>query len=218
MRRLRTTRRPGKKEKSTPRPRSQKPEPGAPSVSRYSLETCRSVILSPTVMSTTSDPGAPADENLPAHERAARGEMDQRRNRRGGDRAHTREPFARAVSAIAAHEELQLGAPGRAAGDGERDQRAGRPARLSQERKSCGAHELPVHRASQPPARVHRARGEDRAAAAKGKISRAREHCHAQAEDRTTAAGSCANAAASSEARGGLGCEIHPRSTPATGH
>src|SRR5579883_3171696 len=60
MRRLRTTRRPGKKEKSTPRPRFQKPEPGAPSVSRYSLETCRSVILSPTVMSTTSDPGPPA--------------------------------------------------------------------------------------------------------------------------------------------------------------
>jgi len=61
MRRLRTTRRPGKKEKSTPRPRFQKPEPGAPSDSRYFLETCRSVILSPTVMSTTSDPGPPAN-------------------------------------------------------------------------------------------------------------------------------------------------------------
>src|SRR5579863_5801766 len=119
--------------------------------------------------------------------------MDQRHHRRAGDRAAEGEPFERTLSAAPQIEELQLGAPGRAAGDGERNQRSRKSARVHEEREPGGADELPVHRDGGQSAEIHRATDEG-AAKGRTKNSGGRGGSERNAGTKNRAAGSEASA------------------------
>ncbi len=102
------------------------------------------------------DAVAAGDEDLPPHQRAARGEVDRGHDRRHRNRAVAGEPLER--SDVGRHDELRAGAPGRAAGDAERDQRARAAARLLEGRQPRRPPELPVHPPAAGASGVHRTR------------------------------------------------------------